>query len=170
MSALTSYKPCPAILLCASPWITLTSTSTLTSRPCPTSRSSTPYHLVPNCHSKESTRTKIHRPMISLAREIHSRCCPGKFPKRWNSKSPSSTPIANLAEVRLNPKMRIRIRLGACHVRQPPHGGAFVVRRKMRVLARYCRTLVAYDLSRDKVGDTRCFQHCHRTVAQTVER
>ena len=28
---------------------------------------------------------------------------------------------------------------------------------------------MSYDFARDKVGNAGCFQHCHRTVAQTVE-
>src|ERR1043166_7228712 len=45
----------------------------------------------------------------------------------------------------------------ACHVRQSLHGGALIVRGKMRVLSRDCRALVPYNLARDKVRDTRCF-------------
>jgi hypothetical protein len=37
------------------------------------------------------------------------------------------------------------------HVWQPSHGGALVIRRKMRVLARNSRALVPYNLARDKI-------------------
>jgi hypothetical protein len=39
-------------------------------------------------------------------------------------------------------------------VRQPLHSCALVVCRQVRVLARDCGALVAYDLARDKVGET----------------
>src|SRR5262249_8179047 len=60
--------------------------------------------------------------------------------------------------------------LGVCHIRQSLHSSALVVSRKMRVLARNRVALMPYDLACDKVGNTRCFEHRHRTVTQTVER
>jgi hypothetical protein len=59
----------------------------------------------------------------------------------------------DLSEAR---KRRAKRRLTATalavrHVRQTLHGGALVVRRKMRVLARNRGALVSYDFARDKV-------------------
>ena len=55
------------------------------------------------------------------------------------------------------------------HVWQPSHRGALVVRREMRVLTRHGGAVVTNDFPRDKIRDARCFQHCDRSVAQTVE-
>ena len=57
-----------------------------------------------------------------------------------------------------------------CHIRQPLHGGALVVRREMRVLARNRGAFVPYDLPRHEVGNACCFQHRYRAVAQRVKR
>ncbi len=43
------------------------------------------------------------------------------------------------------------IALGSRHVRQPLHGGALVVRREVRVLARNRGAFVPYNFARDKV-------------------
>src|SRR5882757_2032990 len=58
----------------------------------------------------------------------------------------------------------------ACHVRQSLHGGALVVRCKVRVLARNRSAFVPYNLTRHEVRNAGCLQHRYRAVAQTVER
>jgi len=67
-------------------------------------------------------------------------------------------------------ELRVADCLFACHVRQPLHRCALVVRREMRVLAGNSRALVPYNFACDKVRSAGCLQHRHRTVTQTVER
>jgi len=63
-----------------------------------------------------------------------------------------------------------RICARVCHVRQSLHGGALVVRRKVRVLTRNRGAFVTDNLARHEIGNTGGFEHGDRAVAQTVKR
>ena len=55
------------------------------------------------------------------------------------------------------------------HVRQPSHGGALVVRRKVRVLTRNRGAFVTDNLARHEIGNTGSFEHRHRAMPQRME-